>query len=159
MPPYLKAAKDFGPDALPLPLEHGFDLSRNLKALKVWATLMHLGKAGLSAKIARNNALARRLAAAVEAAPDLELMAAPQLSIVCFRYRPEGLAEEALDQLNEAVNERINGSGEFFFTPTRLAGRFTQRASILHFATTEEDVDLLVERVREVGAEAARSSV
>jgi glutamate/tyrosine decarboxylase-like PLP-dependent enzyme len=140
---------------VPLPFEHGFDLSRGFRALKVWATLMHLGRRGLADKIARNNALARRLAAAVEAAPDLELLSRPQLSIVCFRYRPPDPDGLDLDALNETVNERINGAGEFFFTPTRLEGRFAQRACILHYATSEADIDLLVRRVRQVGEEVA----
>lgn len=155
MPPYLQGARSAHGDDVPLPFEHGFDLSRGFRALKVWATLMHLGRRGLAAKIARNNALARRLAAAVEAAPDLELLSRPQLSIVCFRYRPPEDRDLDLDALNETVNERINGAGEFFFTPTRLEGRYAQRACILHYATSEADIDLLVRRVRQVGEETA----
>ena len=159
VPPYLQSPRgtpgDDRGDEVPLPFEHGFDLSRGFRALKVWATLMHLGRRGLAAKIARNNALARRLAAAIEAAPDLELLSRPQLSIVCFRYRPPESEDVDLDALNQAVNERINGAGEFFFTPTRLEGRFAQRACILHYATGEADIDLLVRRVRQVGEEAA----
>jgi glutamate/tyrosine decarboxylase-like PLP-dependent enzyme len=157
VPPYLAGARTNDPDQLPLPFEHSFELSRGFKALKVWSTLMHLGRVGLRAKIARNNALARRLADAVEAAPDLELLAPVTLSIVCFRFTPPGWAggEAKLDALNEDINDTINASGEIFFTPTTLDSRYALRACIIHYATTEADIDLLVRRVRETGARLA----
>ncbi len=154
VPPYLAGARHNDPEELPLPFEHSFELSRGFKALKVWATLMHLGRAGLRNKIARNNALAKRLAAAVAAAPDLELLAPVSLSIVCFRFAPPGWTGDGagLDALNKDINETINASGEFFFTPTTLGGRYALRVCIIHYATTEADVDLLVRRVRETGS-------
>src|SRR5918999_44635 len=48
-------------------------------------------------------ALARRLANRVEEAPDLELLAEAKLNIVCFRFRPEGVAEDDLDGLNNRL--------------------------------------------------------
>ncbi len=38
--------------------------------------------------------MAAYLAEQVEAAPDFELLAAPELSICCFRYVPESLATQ-----------------------------------------------------------------
>lgn len=70
--------------------EYGFQQTRGFRALKLWMVLSHLGREGLTAHVARHNALARRLAELVQAAPDLELAAPPTLSIVCFRYHPEG---------------------------------------------------------------------
>jgi glutamate/tyrosine decarboxylase-like PLP-dependent enzyme len=152
--PYLRFQQASDAGELPQPFEHGVQLTRGFRALKVWATLMHLGRAGLRAKIARNNALARRLADAVEAAPDLELLAPASLSIVCFRFAPAGWTgdETALDTLNEAITERVNAEGEVYLTPTTLGGRRSLRVCIIHYATTEADIDLLVRRVRETGA-------
>jgi glutamate/tyrosine decarboxylase-like PLP-dependent enzyme len=151
--PYLRFQQPSDASELPRPFEHGIQLTRGFRALKVWATLLHLGRAGLRRKIARNNALARRLAAAVEAAPDLELLAPASLSIVCFRFAPTDRAGGALDldALNESIAERINAEGEAYLTPTTLDGRRALRACIIHYATTEADVDLLVRRVREAG--------
>jgi len=47
--------------------------------------MKQVGVRGLAAAIDENIALGRYLADRVQAAPDLELMAPPSLSVVCFR--------------------------------------------------------------------------
>jgi aromatic-L-amino-acid/L-tryptophan decarboxylase len=155
--PYLRIDGK-APDDVPYwPAEYGVQLTRGFRALKVWATLSQLGRRGVHDLIVRHNALARRLAAAVEADPDLELMAPVTLSIVCFRYRPAGWrgSEEALDDLNQRINDAVNDAGRYFFTPTSLDGRFSLRACIIHYATGEAEVDGLVAAVRAAGARLA----
>jgi len=152
--PYLRVDGK-APDDVPYwPAEYGIQLTRGFRALKVWATLSQLGRNGVRDLVVRHNALARRLAAAVEAAPDLELMAPVTLSIVCFRYRPADWRgdDEALDRLNQRITDAVNDDGRFFFTPTLLDGRFSLRASIIHYATGEAEVDGLVAAVRAAGA-------
>jgi len=152
--PYLRIDGK-APDDVPYwPAEYGVQLTRGFRALKVWATLSQLGRDGVRDLVVRHNALARRLADAVAAAPDLELTAPVTLSIVCFRYRPVGWQgdEAALDALNQKINDAVNDEGRYFFTPTSLDGRFSLRACIIHYATGESEVDGLVAAVREAGA-------
>jgi aromatic-L-amino-acid/L-tryptophan decarboxylase len=103
--------------------------------------------------VARHNALARRLAAAVDAAPDLERMAPVALSIVCFRYVPSGWAsaDARLDDLNKAIMQEVQAGGEAFLTNAAVRGRFALRACVLHYGTTEDDVDALLAAVRRTG--------
>jgi glutamate/tyrosine decarboxylase-like PLP-dependent enzyme len=117
-------------------------------------TLQHLGRRGVAALVRRHVTLAHRLAAAVDAAPDLERVTPVELSVVCFRYAPPGLAADAsrLDALNKALVERIQADGRVFLTGTVLRGRFVLRACVLHYGTTEADVDALTDVVRETGA-------
>lgn len=153
--PYLQMEPLGGGEELPLPFEYGVELSRGFRGLKTWATLMHLGRAGLSEKISRNNAVARHLVQTIETAPDLELVAPASLSIVCFRFAPPGWSGEAaaLDALNKAINDRINAEGELFFTPTTLEGRYALRVCIIHYGTSEADVEHLAARVGSLGNE------
>ncbi len=87
-------------------------------------------------------------------APDLELVASPELSIVLFRYVPDGLRGDAarLDALNKAIMEGVQRGGEAFLTGTVLRGAFALRACIVGYATTEDDIAALVAEVRRVGA-------
>lgn len=153
--PYLQMERIAGGDELPLPFEYGVELSRGFRGLKAWATLMHLGRAGLREKISRNNAVAHHLLRAIESAPDLELVAPAPLSIVCFRFAPPGWPGDAaaLDALNKAINDRINADGDLFFTPTILEGRYALRVCIIHYGTSEADVEHLAARVRSLGKE------
>jgi aromatic-L-amino-acid/L-tryptophan decarboxylase len=117
-------------------------------------TLQHMGRRAVSSLVRRHVALAHRLADAVDAAPDLERVTPVELSVVCFRYVPPGRMGDAawLDALNKALVERIQAEGRAFLTGTVLRGRFALRACVLHYGTTETDVDALVDVVRETGA-------
>jgi aromatic-L-amino-acid decarboxylase len=83
--------------------------------------------------------------------PDFELRSKGKLSIVCFRYLPPGLAGDdgKLDALNKDIMERVQAGGVAFLTNTTLADRFVLRACILHYATTERDIDTMLGAVRE----------
>ena len=60
-----------------------------MRALAVWATLRAYGRPGYREMVERHLDLAQRLAARVDEAPDLELLAPAQLNIVCFRFRSD----------------------------------------------------------------------
>jgi glutamate/tyrosine decarboxylase-like PLP-dependent enzyme len=120
-------------------------------------TLQHLGRDGVRDLIARHLALAQHLAGLVDAAPDLERLGHVELSIVCFRYVPSRLKgdDRALDALNKRVMEEVQASGAAFLTQTTLRGRFALRACILHYATSESDLAVLVDAVQKTGARLA----
>jgi glutamate/tyrosine decarboxylase-like PLP-dependent enzyme len=154
VPPYLRTEEGKGFGGLPWFSEYGVEQTRGFRALKLWMVLQHLGRAGVARLVSRHLALARQLADLVRAAPELELLATPELSIVCFRCvaRRGQQAPEELDAFNQAVMERIQTEGAAFVTGTVLRERFWLRACVLHYATTEEDVAALVEIVRRAAA-------
>ena len=90
----------------------------------------------------------------MDGAADLERLAPVELSVVCFRYAPESLRADSkrLDALNKRLMEELQSGGKVFVTGTVLGGRFALRACVLHFGTTEDDVDALVRIVRETAA-------
>ena len=158
VPPYLRTEPDKGFGGLPWFAEYGFQQTRGFRALKLWMTLLHEGREGIARTVSRHNALARYLAALVDAEPRLELMAPLALSIVCFRYVPEswGTDDTRLDGLNTRIMQEIQAGGEAFLTQAVLNGRFALRANVLHYATTEEDLIALVAVVTREGARLAR---
>lgn len=157
VPPYLRTESGKGIGNLPWFAEYGFQQTRGFRALKLWVTLAHAGTSGLQQRITRQIALARYLDQRIEATPELELMSKGKLSIVCFRYAPPELAgnEEALDTLNKKIMERVQAGGIAFLTNSMLAGRFALRACILHYGTTEQDIDTMLETVGRAGLQPA----
>jgi aromatic-L-amino-acid decarboxylase len=120
----------------------GLQLGRRFRALKLWFVIRAYGVEGLRERLRAHIAMAQRLARAVEAADDFELMAPAPLALVCLRYRPRGLDDErALDRLNEALIERVNDTGRAYLTHTRLGGRFAIRFSIGQTTTEQRHVD------------------
>jgi aromatic-L-amino-acid decarboxylase len=153
-PDYLEA----GHSEAPWPYEHMFQLTYGNRALKVWAAIARLGRSGVAELVTRCNALAKLLERSVQQAPDLELLSPASLSVVNFRYRPEGRAldDSALDALNEKISEAIRASGEAHMPTTRIHDKTSLRVCFLHYENDESDVEHLIGLVRRIGAEFAR---
>jgi glutamate/tyrosine decarboxylase-like PLP-dependent enzyme len=133
--------------------------SRRARALTVWATLRAYGRAGYRAMVERHAALAQRLAARVDSAPELERLADVQLNIVCFRARPEGVGDELLNELNTRLGDALRSDGRVFAGNTTYAGKVALRPAIVNWLTQAEDVDLLVDVTRELAADLRTSVV
>ena len=120
-------------------------LGRRFRALKLWFVIRHYGVEGLRFHVRRHVALAHQLAAWVEADPDYELMAPAPLNLVCFRHRGG-------DEVNRAILERLNASGELYLTHTRLDDKLVLRMSIGQAQTEARHVAAAWERIREAAA-------
>ena len=129
----------------------GPESSRRARSLAVWATLRAYGRSGYREMVEHHLELAQRVARAVDQAPDLERLAEVPLNIVCFRYRPEGVPESELDALNTRLGEDVLADGRVYVGTTRYEGRVAFRPAIVNWRTREEDVDLLLEVLRELG--------
>jgi aromatic-L-amino-acid/L-tryptophan decarboxylase len=128
--------------------EYASPLGRRFRALKLWATLRCFGREGLQAILREHMRLAALFADWVEAEPGWELSAPRPFALVCFR-------REGSDELNEAIMERVNASGEIFLSHTKLDGRFVLRLAIGSSRTTEEDVGLAWDVLRRESAAVA----
>ena len=143
---------------LPKPGEHalygsyGPEASRRARGLAVWATLRAYGRGGYRAMVERHLDLAQRLAKQVDEAPDMERVADVPLNIVAFRYRPNGVELARLDELNARIGADILSDGRIYVGTTRYRGMTVFRPAIVNWRTTEADVDLILEIVRELGA-------
>jgi glutamate/tyrosine decarboxylase-like PLP-dependent enzyme len=88
----------------------------------------------------------------VDGAPELERLADVPLNIVCFRYRPDDVPEDALDDLNLRLGEAVLADGRVYTGTTRYGGVVAFRPAFVNWRTRDEDVDLLVATIRELGA-------
>ena len=142
------------PDEEPEPT-YGYlkpESSHRARSLAVWAALRAWGRSGYREMVERHLDLAQRLAAAVDEAPDLERLADAPLNIVCFRFRPPGVPEEELDELNARLGEDVLADGRVYVGTTSFGGKVAFRPAIVNWRTRPSDVDLFVEVVRELGA-------
>jgi glutamate/tyrosine decarboxylase-like PLP-dependent enzyme len=133
----------------------GPELSRRFRAFKVWLSLRVHGADAFAALIEQNVAQARYLAQRLTAGGSCELLAPVSLNIVCFRYRPPGLAEAALDGLNRRILMALHERSIAVPSATQLGGRFAIRVAITNHRSRREDFDALVEGVEAIGRELA----
>ena len=109
--------------------EESLELSRRFRALKLWLSLRYHGLAAFRESIRKDLAHARRLAEAINAEPQLELMGRGELSAVCFRYRgARGTAQTALNESNASILKRTQKRGRVYLSNATLAGKFCLRA-------------------------------
>ncbi len=123
----------------------GIPLGRRFRALKLWFVLRSFGVDGIKATIKKHIDLTKDVVSWIEEAEDFELLAPVPLNTICFRYTPttvdggqdgHALASsspesaettEKLNKLNARLLEKINSTGEAFFTHTKLNGKYTIR--------------------------------
>ena len=122
--------------------EYGPALGRRFRALKLWAVLRCYGREGLQRILREHIRLAGLFAGWVDADPDWEIVAPQRFSLVAFR-------RNGSDADNEALVERVNRRGEMFVSHTRLDGRYVLRLAIGNARTSEADVRLAWEILRE----------
>lgn len=131
----------------------GVPLGRRFRALKLWFVIRSYGVEGLRAIIREHVRLGGLFAGWVEADPDFEIMAPPILSLINFRYHPQGIDDETeLDRLNEALLHRINDDGRIYLTQNRVNGRYVIRVSIGQTTTEQRHVEEAWSVIRELAA-------
>jgi aromatic-L-amino-acid decarboxylase len=133
--------------------DYGVQLTRGLRALKVWMTIKNSGAAKIGRVIRQNVEQARYLTYLVEQSPQLELLAPTALNIVCFRYLAPGLDNEQLNALNTELLIRLQESGVAAPSGTNVRGRYAIRCAITNHRSRREDFDLLVDEVLKLGDE------
>ncbi len=113
---------------------HTLEGSRPGKAMLVHAGLSIIGRRGYELLIDLGIEKARRFAEMIVAHPDFELVTAPELNILTYRYHPAWLQQQMasfdshrrqnindlLDQLTREVQKRQREAGKTFVSRTRL---------------------------------------
>ncbi|GLV60512.1 aromatic-L-amino-acid decarboxylase [Dictyobacter sp. S3.2.2.5] len=148
VPEFLRTAQDQD-DEVPNLMDYGTSLGRRFRSLKLWMIMRYFGQEGLAARIREHCRMAQWLAQQINATPGYELMAPVHFSLVCFRLHPQGMDDEQqLDELNEDIMNRINASGRFFLSHTRVNDRYTIRVAIGNIRTMEHDIHALWDMVQ-----------
>lgn len=119
-------------------MDYGVQLGRRFRALKLWLVIRTFGSEGLAARLREHIRLGQQFAAWVDESPNFERMAPTPFSTVCFRAHPPRLDDETeLDQLNEALLNAVNATGEIFISHTKLHGCYILRLAIGNIRSDE----------------------
>ena len=153
VPDYLKSDQS-GESRTDL-MEYNLPLTKEFKALKVWMTLKAYGAKKIKQTIRADIEKAGYLVDKINEEPYLELMAPAPLSIVCFRYSPPGTvrSEAGLNEINDAMIQRIEQDGRVFLTGTKIRGETAMRVCFINHRTEKKHIDELVKVVLEIGKE------
>ena len=152
---YLREESETGADG-PLDFkDYGPQLHRNFRALKVWMTFKAYGARKLRAAIESNIEIMRYLADRIDQSQDFVRLAPVPLSVVCFQYRTTDIFvrgdQKYLDELNNELLKELEKDGRVFLSGTKINGKSVLRACSVNHRLRREDVDFLLDVVREVG--------
>lgn len=117
-------------------------LGRRFRALKLWFVIRHYGVEGLQFHLRRHVELAQQFATWVIADERFELAAPTPLNLVCFRHKGG-------DEVNQALMDRLNRSGDLYLTHTRLNNRLTLRFCVGQTNTQTRHADRAWKRIQE----------
>ncbi len=117
-------------------------LGRRFRSLKLWFVIRHYGVEGLQFHIREHVRLAQQFAAWVKQDVRFELTAPAPLNLVCFRHKGD-------DEINQALMDRLNRSGDLYLTHTKLRDRLTLRLCVGQTNTRERHVERAWQRIRE----------
>ncbi|WP_374927910.1 pyridoxal phosphate-dependent decarboxylase family protein [Kytococcus sedentarius] len=137
---------------VPNQVDKSLQTTRRFDALKLWMSLRTDGADALGDAFDSAIEHAHAVARAMDADPDFELAAVPELSTVVFRYAPPGLTDQQVDAVNPRIREELFAEGGAIVAGTTLAGRPWLKFTILNPASAPEVLADVVETIREVGS-------
>ncbi len=147
---YLRASENTSPE------EYMFfhiapELSRRFRALPFYISMRCYGIEKLGRNALHNVQCAEYLAELIRQENELELIAAPQLSILCFRFVATGYNDVQIDQINSTIRDQVQLEGEYLMSPTQVRGRPALRVCIINHATRTEHIEGLLASVLRIG--------
>ncbi|HSQ32276.1 MAG TPA: pyridoxal-dependent decarboxylase, partial [Gemmatimonadaceae bacterium] len=120
-------------------------LTRSSHALKIWLSVQYFGLANIREAIQRGIRRAEYAEELLRARGDFEILSPAQFGVVCFRAHPAGMDDpRELDALNERINARVNATGRFLISSTKLRGQFSLRLCTQVHRMTEGDIEDVV---------------
>ncbi|MCA1621078.1 MAG: hypothetical protein LC795_17580 [Acidobacteria bacterium] len=129
--------------------------TRRAMALKVWAAFKSLGVRGYAEAVERQIELVEHLAARFDELEEFERVGEVETALCCVRFLPPWAREKSpaeQDELQRALQQRVERSGGAWLATTVLHGRRALRINVNSFLTERRHVDYLVELLRREGA-------
>jgi glutamate/tyrosine decarboxylase-like PLP-dependent enzyme len=130
-------------------------LSRNFNSLKAYMLLRAYGKRKYSQLIQQNINHIHYLAELIKKHDQMEITAPVTSNIVCFRYKPHGLNEEAVDQLNKLIYEALCQINFMIISDTTIKGTYMLRACNVNHRSQKQDFEFLVNEIERTGRKLA----
>ncbi len=130
-----------------------FECTKLTSALSWYMVLKHYGEGIFEEYLDRQYDLARTFAGMIRQRPGWELACEPQSNILCFRWVPEEMDTERLNELNARVRQKALEEGRFYIVQTRLRGVQYLRTTLMNPFTGPEHLSELLAYLEDLGRE------
>lgn len=133
-------------DPEPSPADYSPELTKHFRGLRMWLPLKLHGVAPFRACLEEKLLLAKYFYAEIKKR-GFEVGPAPDLSVVYYRYVPEGIADDPakLKNFNQDLMNAVNMDGRVYISFSEWGKKYVLRFACLSFRTHLKHVDLLLE--------------
>ncbi len=133
----------------------GIQLTRRFRALKFYMSLKTYGLGAFRKSVKDSIALAEWWGGYLDQQPDWEVISAPSLAVITFRYRPANadFDECELDRINQYISDRIIEEAEAMLATTKVDGKTVLRMCLINPRTTKEHLTSTLESLEQFAAE------
>ncbi|GAA2669795.1 pyridoxal-dependent decarboxylase [Actinoplanes palleronii] len=136
---------------VPNQVDKSLQTTRRFDALKLWMTLRTMGSEEIGTMFDTVVDRAAEVHAEIGRDPDFEALAAPTLSTVLFRYRPDGMTVAECDELMPRLRQRLFHGGEAIVAGTVMGGHYWLKFTLLNPNTTMEHLANVLNLIRLTG--------
>jgi L-2,4-diaminobutyrate decarboxylase len=136
---------------VPNQVDRSMQTTRRFDALKLWLTLRATGADEIGRWVDACIDNAREAHDLASRTPGLETFEEPQLMMLLFRHRPDGLDEELTDDHNRRIRARLFATGSASIAETVVAGRRWLKLTLLNPLTSPESLESVLREVAAAG--------
>ncbi|MEU8526554.1 MULTISPECIES: pyridoxal phosphate-dependent decarboxylase family protein [Streptomyces] len=135
-------------EQIPNQVDKSLQTTRRFDALKLWMTLRVMGADGVGELFDEVCDLAEAGHALLAADPRYDVVVAPQLSTLVYRYIPAAVTSPAeIDRANLYARKALFASGEAVVAGTRVDGRQYLKFTLLNPETTVADIAAVLDLI------------
>jgi len=138
IPEYLRSNVD---NQVENSMDYGIQLGRRFRALKLWFIISYFGVEGIQNRIKEHFRLAEIFKTLIENNPKFERMAPMPVTTICFRALiPNCSDPETINKLNLDLIDKVNDTGKFFISHTKINGNIIIRVVISGLRVEERHI-------------------
>ncbi|MET8566643.1 lysine decarboxylase DesA [Streptomyces sp. NPDC004783] len=135
-------------ERIPNQVDKSLQTTRRFDALKLWMTLRVMGADGIGELFDEVCDLAAEGWKLLAADPRFEVVVAPSLSTLVFRYVPASATDPAeTDRANLHARKALFASGDAVVAGTKVAGRHYLKFTLLNPETTTDDITAVLDLI------------
>ncbi|HLL61769.1 MAG TPA: lysine decarboxylase DesA, partial [Propionibacteriaceae bacterium] len=135
-------------ERIPNQVDKSLQTTRRFDALKLWVTLRVMGADGIGQLFDEVCDLAREGWKLLAADPRYDVVVAPSLSTLVFRYIPAAVTDPAeIDRANLYARKALFASGEAIVAGTKVNGRHYLKFTLLNPETKASDIAAVLDLI------------
>ncbi|MEW2567713.1 lysine decarboxylase DesA [Streptomyces sp. NPDC047070] len=135
-------------ERIPNQVDKSLQTTRRFDALKLWMTLRTMGADGIGRLFDEVCDLAEQGWKLLAADPRYDVVVAPSLSTLVFRYIPAAVTDPAeIDRANLYARKALFASGDAVVAGTKVGGRHFLKFTLLNPETTTDDISAVLDLI------------